>query len=236
MKKSLRIGIHQPNFLPWMGYFYKMSQCDIFVLLDHVEFTKKSYTKRVKIHKADNDEEEQYLTIPLKKHSDHASINALQMVEDHKWQKKIRNLIYQTYHKAPYYHQVQPLIERFFETPLASNSFSEFTIEVIKYVAECLGIKPKWIISSDLDLEYSESDVNLDIIAHLEGDLYISGMGAQKYQNEELFTENKIKLEYSDFPTHFEALNIPAHFLNKSVISYLAHFDIEEVRKIIADK
>ena len=164
----MRIAIHQPNFLPWMGYFFKMAHCDTFVILDHVEFTKNSFTKRVKIHKADDWQEDQYITVPLQKHSDHAGINTLTIADNEHWQQKIKASIHQTYHKSPFYHQVEPLLERFFTRLLPSNSFSEFTIQIIQYIAELLGLKPEWIVSSDLDADYSGIDVNLDLVLHLE--------------------------------------------------------------------
>jgi len=229
----MRIGIHQPNFLPWMGYFYKIAQCDTFVLLDHVEFTKKSYTKRVKIHKSKNLEADQYLTVPLQKHSDHASIHSLKLMENEKWQKKTRNQIYDTYHKSPYYHQIEPLVDRFFNQPQMSDSFSNFNIEIIKCVAELLELKPQWILSSELGIEYSGIDINLEIVKHLGGHTYISGMGAKKYQDEDSFINNKIELQYSDFPSYFQTLDIPDHFLNKSIISYLAYYELEHLKTII---
>ena len=230
----MRIGIHQPNFLPWMGYFYKMAQCDMFVFLDHVEFTKRSYTKRVKIHKAKNLEEDQYITVPLKKHSDHAPINSLLLVDDPKWQKKISAQIYQAYHKAPYYSQIEPFLKRFFEESLQSDSFSDFTIDIIKYISELLELETKLITSSELEIDYSKSDVNLDIISKLDGQAYVSGMGAKMYQVEEMFSSRNITLEYSDFPSRFENLDMPDHFLNKSVLSYLANYEIQAIRKLIS--
>ncbi len=229
----MRIGIHQPNFLPWMGYFYKIAQCDTFVLLDHVEYTKKSFTRRVKIHKPGNPQEEQYITIPLKKHSDHAPINSLRIIDGDKWQKKISAQIYQSYHKAPYFHQIEPLLERFFEHPLESDSFSELTIQIIKYISELLELKPNWITSSKLEIDYSGLDVNLDIVSHLGGEAYISGMGAKRYQDESLFYEKGIELAYSDFPLRFKSLDLPEHFLNKSILSYLASYEIDRLQEVI---
>lgn len=229
----MRIGIHQPNFLPWMGYFYKIAQCDTFVFLDHVEYTKKSYTRRVKIHKPNNFQEGQFIIIPLKKHSDHAVINSLQIVDGDKWQKKIKAQVYQSYHKAPYYFQVEPMLERFFERPLCSKSFSKFTIELIQYISELLQLKVEWITSSNLGIDFSDLGVNLDIVSHLDGNAYVSGMGAKKYQDESLFIERGIGLEYSNFPKQYEKLDLPMHFMNKSVLGYLASYELALLQKMM---
>ena len=228
----MRIGIHQPNFLPWMGYFHKISMSDTFVFLDHVEYTKNSYTKRVKIHKPNDLLKEQYLTIPLKKHSDYTPINSLQIANDINWQKKVAAQIYETYHKAPYYHQIEPLVNTFFNQPINNTSFSTFNIELIKYISDLLDLKPQWALSSEMDLPNSITDINLEIAIRLNGTTYLSGLGAKKYQDESLFSENDMKLEYSDYPTRFKEFDIPTHFLNKSILSYLAYFSLDDLKKI----
>ena len=216
-----------------MGYFYKMAQCDVFVLLDHVEFTKRSYTRRVLIHKSDNLNDEQYLTVPLQKHSDHIAINKLKISEDIDWQKKLKAQVYQSYHKAPFYYQLEPLMDTFFTHSLKSNSFSDFTITLIKFIAKTLNLNPKWVVSSELDMDFNDKNVNLEILTHLKAETYISGMGAKKYQDEEAFKSRQISLRYSDYKSHFENFNMPDHFLNKSVISYLAHYDLEFLHEML---
>jgi hypothetical protein len=216
-----------------MGYFYKLAQCDAFVLLDHVEFTKKSFTKRVKIHKQNNMEEAQFLTVPLQKHADHTAINALKLVEDEKWQKKIHAQIYNTYHKSPFYHQIEPLLDRFFVQPMESNSFSLFTIEIIKYIADVLKLETEWHVSSALDIDFSGPDVNVEIVSFLNGQTYVSGMGAKKYQQESLFDEKGILVEYSDFPSKFKTFSFPDQYFDKSILSYLATYDVAFLRDLL---
>ena len=229
----MRVAIHQPNFLPWMGYFYKMAQCDAFVLLDHVEFTKRSYTKRVLIHNKDDMNQDQYLMIPLQKHSDHIAIKDLKITNDSKWQDKIKAQIHQTYHKAPFYNQLEPLMDSFLVNPPKSDSFSDFTIALIKFIAQTLNLNPTWVVSSHLDIEYTPKNINIDILSHLNADTYISGMGAKKYQDEEAFKTKEISLKYSDYKSYFENLHLPHHFLNKSIISYLAHYDLEFLHEML---
>lgn len=229
----MRIGIHQPNFLPWMGYFHKIALSDTFVFLDHVQYTKKSFTKRVKIHKPNNILSDQYITVPLKKHSDFASINSLQIATGNHWQHKISTQIYESYHKAPYYYQIEPLISIFFTQPLKDNNFSTFNIEIIKYISNLLGIAPNWVVSSELKIPYSGPDVNIDILKFLNGTTYLSGMGAKKYQDENQFKELNVDLEYSDYSSKFEGLFFPEHFLQKSIVSYLTHYDIEILKQVV---
>lgn len=230
----MHIGIHQPNFLPWMGYFYKIAHCDAFVFLDHVEFTKKSYIRRVKIHKPNDQQQELYITIPLQKHSDHAAIKTLKALSKSNWQQKISAQVYQSYHKAPYFHQVAPLLDKYFLQPPNSDMFSPFTITLIKEIAELLGLNPQWHTSSALALSSEYEDVNLDIIKKLNGSAYLSGLGARKYQDEDEYEQQGISLHYSDFPKRFQEFDFPAHFMNKSIIAYLAYYDLEFLKEVLA--
>ena len=229
----MRIAIHQPNFLPWMGYFYKIAQSDVFVFLDHVKYTKQSFTKRVKIHKARNHSKDQYLSVPLKKHSDYTPINELSIANHINWKNKMYGQIYSTYHKAPYFDQLVPLLESFFNESNATPNLSEFNISLIKYVSSQLNLNPKWVLSSELDGKFTGKNLNVDIVCHLNGAMYISGQGAKKYQNETLFSENSIDLKYSNFKMKFQSFDLPEHFYNKSILSYLACFEIQEIRSFL---
>jgi len=231
----MRISIHQPNFLPWMGYFYKIAQSDAFVFLDHVEFTKRSYTRRVKIHKAHDLQQEQLITIPLQKHSDHAAIHTLKMHSESNWRQKIHAQIYQSYHKAPYFHQLEPLLIKYFKQPPNADLFSPFTIALIQEIAALLDLHPQWHISGNLELSNEYADVNLDIIKKLKGSAYVSGMGAKRYQNEGQYAQHGITLHYSDYQRRFQNFDFPAHFMNKSIIAYIACYDLEFIREVLVN-
>ena len=43
------VGIHQPEYLPWLGFFDKISQSDIFVMLDNVQYEKNYFQNRNRI-------------------------------------------------------------------------------------------------------------------------------------------------------------------------------------------
>ena len=60
----MKVAIHQPNYLPWMGYFHKMHHADVFIFLDDVQFTKGSHINRVKILSGKGP---RWLTVPVVK-------------------------------------------------------------------------------------------------------------------------------------------------------------------------
>ena len=82
------VGIHQPNFMPWLGYFYKIKQSDIFIFLDDVQFQKTgaSYINRVSLN---INGESSYITVPVKRESGVWNINKTKFLND-KWKNYIK--------------------------------------------------------------------------------------------------------------------------------------------------
>src|SRR5919108_3321661 len=56
------VAIHQPHFLPWLGYLHRMAAADLFVLLDHVQFERRNFQNRTSIRM---DGEARWLTVPV---------------------------------------------------------------------------------------------------------------------------------------------------------------------------
>lgn len=199
------IAIHQPNYLPWLGYFYKIWTSDVFVLHDMVEYTKQSYTKRVFIRKSPYAHEQTYLSVPLKKHSDFSLIKDLQINHEQKWQAKHINKIYNSYHRAPYFRYYFPQIE---QTLLSSETILDLKTlnqKLIAHVMDCLNIHTLIVSSSKLPLQgFKADEYNAAIVQYLQGDIYMSGTGAQKYQTERAYNRLNIDLKYNNLSQYLK--------------------------------
>ena len=55
--------IMQPTYLPWLGYFDLIRNADVFVILDHVQFSKQSWQQRNRVR---DKRGEVMLTVPVK--------------------------------------------------------------------------------------------------------------------------------------------------------------------------
>ena len=210
------VSIHQPNFLPWLGYFYKIWASDIFVLHDHVEYTKHSFTKRVFIRKTPADVVRNYLTVPLKRHSDFALIEDLKICHEKNWQQKHVNKIYYVYHRAPFFDDYFPILER---TILSSSNLTflaDFNRKLILDILGFLNIEKQMVLSSDLPVRgFRADEYNAELVACLGGDLYISGTGAKKYQFNTTYMDRGVSLIYNELAT----------FLKKAPPQYPVPFD-----------
>ena len=230
------IAIHQPNYLPWLGYFYKIWASDIFVLHDNVEFTKQSFTKRVFIRKSANSTEATYLSVPLKKHSDFIFIKNLKISTEQNWQKSHLNKIYNTYHRAPFFNNYYPIISKTLLDSYLTESLAELNKKLILNILNILNIDSQIVMSSDLPLSgYRADEFNAAIVAHLGGSVYISGTGAKKYQSENTYLERHIALMYNQIGKYLNSTppQYPVHFMgNLSILDALFYIGEKEILNI----
>ena len=98
------IAIHQPEFMPWLGFFEKMRSVDQFVIFDHVQFKKRYFENRNKIKTGNK---WNWITVPVKsKGNYHQAINDIEIENNSKWQKKMWKNIHHAYAKSPFYKEI----------------------------------------------------------------------------------------------------------------------------------
>lgn len=192
-----KIAIHQPNFLPWLGYFYKMKQCDVFVILDDVLVSNSgSYLTQTNIKNTDG--KKLQISLPKRKTAQNALINEVLFPENYPFFcKKFLKTLQVCYSKAPYFRLHFDNIERILHTSF--EHLYELNVELVKYCAKNLNINCQIVFASDLKSTQQKEARIIDLVKKSGGDIYISGNGAKNYQKEEDFIQNGIQLMYSDF-------------------------------------
>lgn len=181
------VAIHQPNFLPWRGYFQKIQQADVFVFLDDVQFPLGNRGCVINRVSAVCNNEQKWLTMPIVRAE---RILDVRLKDTQEPLGKVRNW----YRKAPYFKEVMPILEQVFSCE--TDSLADFNIKAITLFCQHLGIHTPLVRSSALGIYTQKQDRILDIVSALGGDRYLSGKGAAKYQSEEAFRERGITLEY----------------------------------------
>ncbi len=192
------VGMHQPNILPWIGYFYKIYQSNVFILVDDIQFIKSgsSYTNSFSINERGKSIK---LTIPIKRIKGVTqNINEIYPI-DLQWKRKYKKRIELAYCKCPYYKEEKDFIFNLLSSPITNQS--EYNIHIIKEIAKKLNIKTKIKISSLMEnTPVSNPTERIIQLAKLvNATSYISGRGGDNYQEHKLFKENNIKLTYSNF-------------------------------------
>lgn len=229
----MKVGIMQPYFFPYLGYFQLMNAVDEFVLYDNIEFTKKGWINRNRILVNGKDD---YITLPLKKDSDFLHVKDRVLAES--WpqdRKKMLNKISGSYRKAPQFDIVFPLIEKvcLFE---GSNLF-DFIYHSIDAVKKYLDIPCSLVISSMIPIDHSLRSENkvIAICKDRKASTYINPIGGLELYNAEHFREDGIELRfikmnpltYSQFGKEF----VPA----LSVIDVMMFNPREEIKHFLSN-
>lgn len=214
------VGIHQPNFLPWLGFFDKIAKSDVFVLIDNVQFVKGHICNRNKIK--NNQSEAVWITVPVsnKKGTD-VNFNELPIAYEQNWGTSIINQIRGSYGGAPYFDRYMEKLSHYF-TEKEYDSLGDLNISLIKFCCTELGITTDLVTASQIDEEFgTNNDLNIGICKYFEADTYLSGQGAKKYNDEDQFEKAGIQLKYQQFD-HPEYKQLFKGFIpNLSVIDLL---------------
>ena len=191
------VTIHQPEHMPWLGYFNKMAKADLYVILDSVQFEKNYFQNRNKIVGSNG---VQWLGIPvqMKGHMD-GSIRDTKIFGDAKWRVKYLNTVRMSYAKHPYFKEVYPVVEAAIMTE--TEYIADINIAILTAFAEKMGIRPKFVRSSELGVNGLKSDLILDICKATNATMYIAGPSGRDYLDVESFRAAGIEVTYNDY-TH----------------------------------
>jgi hypothetical protein len=187
------LAAHQPNYLPWAGYFYKMARCDAFVFLDSVQYSRTSYTARCLIKGIRG--KSQWLSVPVfKKGRYFQNISEVNIDNDSEWQKAHQRSLESCYSKAPYFRESSWLNDAAYKNKW--DRLSLLNIELIKSIAVNLGVIPKFTNLSELNINSKSSELLIDICNKMSAQVYLSGPGGKKYLDEKKFKEAGIELRF----------------------------------------
>ena len=216
------VSIHQPQYLPWLPYFSKISNSDIFVFLDNVQFQKNGLHNRNQIK---NSQGKLWLTVPVSvKLGD--KLNSVRIIED-SWKKKHIKSIQNNYSKSTNYNffnnKIKDIINK------EDKSLCSLNINLIKTICnEYFDLNTKFLMQSELNVNGKGSELILNICKLLGAKNYLSGPGGKNYINEKSFSDNKIEVNYmknilpNNYPQQFDELGF---FNDLSSIDFILNVD-----------
>lgn len=189
------ISVHQPQYLPWLGYFHKMYQSDAFVFLDNVQYKKREYQNRNRIRTKSGGI---WLTVPvLSEEVPYPKISSVRIDNSQAWQKKHWRAISLNYGRAPYFKKYSAYFEDVFKKEW--KMLADINIHITEYIAQSLGINRPMYLESQLNIATKNTMRIIDICSALKADTYLSGIGGKEYLDEKQFDLNGIRLLYQDF-------------------------------------
>ena len=189
------VAVHQPNYLPWFGYFRKIAEADVFVFLDDVQFSKNSYTNRVQILA---DGVPRWLTVPISAHLGDP-INRVRPARKD-WSRAHLDTLHARYKAAPAFRTVWPMIGEFFAS-LPDADIATINRHLVVKLATAFGLSRRFIRASDIPTEAATGDDRLVklVTGIAPGACYLSGKGGANYQDPEKFLRAGLGFRYLEF-------------------------------------
>ncbi|MDO8805358.1 MAG: WbqC family protein [Elusimicrobiota bacterium] len=214
----MKLGIMQPYFFPYIGYFQLMNAVDEFVVYDNIEFTKKGWINRNRVLVNGKDS---YITLPLKKDSDFLHIRDRYLAGT--WpleKKKMLNRIAGSYRKAPLFGAVYPVIEKCLNS--GETNLFKFILNSLVVVKEYLGIRTPLIVSSTAPIDHSlkaEGKV-VAICKARKADAYLNPIGGLQLYSREGFKAEGIDLSF------IKSAECPYAQYNNDFVPWLSIIDV----------
>ncbi len=205
----MKIGIMQPYFLPYIGYFQLINTVDQFIIYDNIQYTKKGWINRNRILVNGRDE---YITLPLKNDSDFLDVDQRFLADTFEKDKiKIVRKIKESYRNAPFYEQAYYLINDILN--YKNFNLFEFIFNSIIKICDYLDIRTQIVRSSEINIDHglkSEKKV-ISICNTFNSPTYINSIGGMGLYSKKEFEKNSIELffletqktEYKQFDHDF---------------------------------
>jgi len=227
----VRVGIMQPYFFPYIGYFQLIATSDIFVLHDDVQYIKGGWVNRNRILL---NGASRMITFPVQKDAHDLPINARNYVDDKQARKDIINLIKQAYAKAPCYRQVFPMLEELLM--FEDCNVARFNENLIRRIADYMGLTCSIITSSGMEKDDSLAGEQrvLEICKRLGAADYTNPIGGTELYHQETFEKFGITLRFleAENQRYDQGGNIWVPFL--SIIDVLMFNTVEGIQRGLA--
>lgn len=230
MKDKL-VVIHQPDFMPYLGFFHRLLRADLYIVLDNVQYVRgsRTMTSRDKIKTARG---EQWINVSIQKPPYKIKINEIYLSKDNDWRERGLNLIKENYRKAKYFEEIYPEIELLYA--YQCEKMIDFNMKSIIMLMKMFAIESIEIkYASEWKVKGKNNELMINLVKAAGSHRYLSGIGARDYYVPELYKEAGIEVVWQQFehpvyPQQFEGF-IP--YL--SSIDLLFNCGIEKSREIL---
>ena len=210
----MRVAIHQPQYLPWLGYLDKLDSAEVFIILDTVQFKKHEWQNRNRIRTKDG---WQWLTVPIIDRFPER-IAQVEINSRTAWQRKHCQALRLHYGKAPYWEPFGPGLLGLLEKPW--SRLAELNVSVLELICRYLAIKTSCLLASSLTAREEPTDRLIDLCQAAGGTEYLAGQAGPDYMNVGRFTQAGLAVQvqtyqhpqylqrYTPFVSHLSVIDL----------------------------
>jgi hypothetical protein len=212
----MRLAAHQPQYLPWLGFFDKMDRADVFVLLDAVQYEKNEWQNRNRIRTAAG---WQWLTVPVHVRFP-MTLREVAIDESGAWRRKHREALRIHYARASHRGAVLPALDAVLQEPC--QGLADLNTRTVKALAEILEVRTRVLLASSLEGVPEGADERLIALCRRLGcSTYLAGGGGRDYMDLEAFRRSGIQVEFQKFRHPVYPQAYPGFEPNLSAVDFL---------------
>ena len=229
----MKIGIMQPYFVPYIGYWQLMNAVDKYVVYDDVNFIKGGWINRNRIL---INGKPQYINIPMIGASPFKHINEVGIDKNPRIMDKNLRTLEMAYRRAPYYEQVYPLMKRIMSC--TAENLAQFVFESFQVINQYLNINTEMVMSSVLkkDCPLKGQDKVLAICKLLQATEYYNAIGGQELYSYDAFGQQGIKLNFLKTNSNIIYKQFEYGFQpNLSIVDVMMFNSREQVQKMLGE-
>lgn len=189
-----RVCIHQPDFAPYLGFFYRLLLVDLFIAYDDAQFVKGGWHHRDKIKTLKG---VSWLTLPVHRGPLGRPISEVSLTQNHKEWKRFLNLLKENYGNTKYFDVYFPKLAEICEGRY--ERMLDLNMALLEYFYEIFEIRVQSIMSSSLNVKGSNNERLVKMIKAVDGTHYLSGTGARAYLDERLFEKSGLVVEWQEY-------------------------------------
>jgi hypothetical protein len=186
-------SIHQPNFMPYAGFFDKAHQADVFIILDNAQFEKNGWQNRNRI-KGPNGP--QWLTVPVI-HRFSQTITETRIDGRAPWRRKHWNAIVSNYRKAPFFEHYASPFEEVYQQEW--SGLLDLNLRLIRLFFRLLGLETPLHLASEFPVESTASERLAALCQHVGAETYLAGAGGHAYMDRAPFEARHIRIAYQEY-------------------------------------
>lgn len=185
-------SIHQPQYIPWVPYFDKILQSDVFIFLDSVQFQKNGVQNRNQIKM---DGKAVWLTVPVRQNLDQ-TIAETKIANPAALKKHLKSLEI-NYRKAPFFTEVMALLEG----PLSEGceQLSRLNVKIIKNILSYLDCHVDVRESSAMSSGGHSTELLVNLCCEVGAEAYLSGQGGRNYLDLDSFRRAGVELRFQNY-------------------------------------
>jgi hypothetical protein len=206
------VAIHQPHYVPWLGYLDRMLRADLFIVLDHVQFERRNYQNRTMVR---CEGEGKWLTVPVVQLSQKERILDKRVDNSgdggRNWGPNHFKTLKYAYRKAPFFGQYAPRLQEILEARW--DKLVDLDLAMLDFLRDAFEIRTPLKRSSEMKAEGARSELLLNLCREIgPGSTFFGGLGGSRhYLDHAAFANAGIGVQWQDFthPTYPQCGDAP---------------------------